>query len=1284
MKIKHLLIGLFAVAATVACKQDEPVETPSLEVSQESLELAAKAGEASFDVTANLAWTATADQDWVNLEPASGDASKDAVKVTVTADDNPTNEARTATVTVKAGDLTKTVALTQAAAEAEDPGTNPTVPEVTELYMLGQACDTGWAIDQMTAFELVDGLWVWEGNLKPDDGEGDSEVFCFMPQKVSGQWWPRFIPNADATAVTYTEEEIPNTYQVESDGYYKITVDPVTLAMTIERLSDRQAFVPQVTELYVLGDAVDTGWSLDHMPAFENNNGVFTWTGHLKANARYRFPMQRNYWPCLCATTDGSTVNYGINDPDETHYPIPQAGVWTITINLTNWASRSISFELVEADPETEPSYTVAGTFVSAEGYWKEAGAAGLMALEGDYYVAKGLDFKWRSSCYDDSANENWFEFKVVETGTWNGVGASGEHVANTAIDVTWGGGNINLHSPEGVYDVYFDEANLKVWVMKAGYAPGDEVPEDEQPEQPTITYVVAGTIDGDKWNNAGEKGRMTLEGDYYVAKNLTFATSHELYGDNKNFIEFKILHFGTWDCYGQVEAGNNSANTEIAVKWGGDNIAVDAPAGNYDVYFDKTNLKVWFMKAGYAPGDEVPEDEQPEEPQNPDYQVSELYMLGPGSDVGYNLGLITPFKKVDDVWVWEGNLYPNEPFRFQLAKDNQWAPSLTPSNDGKSVYRTEGQNSDYRVESAGFYKVTVNPLTGALDVEKLGDNRAKSLIYELFLIGNAVPAHGGEWKLQKDHPFTNVDGVFTWEGELVPGSIRPVPHVFDWKPTIQKKSDTELELVYDYSSSDITIAEAGKYTLVINAKDSDNITYTLTKHEEPKPEPVLTLAANEASVAADATSYEVALTANCAWEAVATDGVTVTPATGEGDATVTLTFAANEKTTTPVTRTVTFSAGEGLTAVLTLTQAAAEPKSITVADFLAAPVADDVYYRLKGTITSVANTSYGNFDLTDDTGTVYIYGLLSEDGATNKYWAASGAKLGDDITVLVPRAVYNSTPQGKNARFVELVSPGTRAFYTLSTEAVDFASAGGDQVVTVSAYNTDAAVTASSDNDKFAVSVNGYNVTITSEANEVEEKVSGNVTVKVGDLATKTVKVTLAAKPAEGVVEGGQDDFHTISSTNTSYVSGTTTAGWAYVNCAIFKGGATDSSPAFVMIGDAANRALCMNGKTSAVGTITSPTFSTGCGTLKFNYGLPFADTKIKFRVDIKQNGTVVKTFNVEKSSATKYTLYSHEEVINVSGDFQIVFTNLSPSNSTSNKDRTAVWDVEWTGYQE
>ena len=171
-------------------------------------------------------------------------------------------------------------------------------------------------------------------------------------------------------------------------------------------------------------------------------------------------------------------------------------------------------------------------------------------------------------------------------------------------------------------------------------------------------------------------------------------------------------------------------------------------------------------------------------------------------------------------------------------------------------------------------------------------------------------------------------------------------------------------------------------------------------------------------------------------------------------------------------------------------------------------------------------------------------------------------------------------------------------------------------------------------------------------------------------------------AEPSEP--KGGSDDFDTISNTNTSYVKTTTKAGWVAVNSAIFKGGTSDSSPAFKMIGDASNRALCMNGKTSAKGTITSPTLTTGCGTLKFNYGLPFSDTKIKFSVEIMQNGAVVKNFTVQNLSATKLTKYSFEEAVNVAGEFQIVFTNLSPSNSGSNKDRTAIWDVEWTGYAE
>ena len=208
--------------------------------------------------------------------------------------------------------------------------------------------------------------------------------------------------------------------------------------------------------------------------------------------------------------------------------------------------------------------------------------------------------------------------------------------------------------------------------------------------------------------------------------------------------------------------------------------------------------------------------------------------------------------------------------------------------------------------------------------------------------------------------------------------------------------------------------------------------------------------------------------------------------------------------------------------------------------------------------------------------------------------------------------------------------------------------------------------------------------ITLTFAENTTEEAIVYTATVKATGLNDIVLTVTQKGVPTgDEPVGGGTDDFDT-KSTSTNYATGKTTAGWNYKNCAILGGGTTDANPTFKIIGAASNRALCMNGKTSAVGSITSPVISDGCGTLKFNYALPYSDTKIKVRVDIMQGGAVAHTFTINKTSATKLTKYEHEEVVNVSGDFQIVFTNLSPSNSTSNKDRTAIWDIEWTGYAE
>ena len=92
----------------------------------------------------------------------------------------------------------------------------------------------------------------------------------------------------------------------------------------------------------------------------------------------------------------------------------------------------------------------------------------------------------------------------------------------------------------------------------------------------------------------------------------------------------------------------------------------------------------------------------------------------------------------------------------------------------------------------------------------------------------------------------------------------------------------------------------------------------------------------------------------------------------------------------------------------------------VSVAKFL--EMADTATeYVLTVKVSNVVNTQYGNFNLADETGTIYIYGLASPTGAA-QYWAESGVREGDTITVKGKYSVYNSSPQVKNAVYVSHV----------------------------------------------------------------------------------------------------------------------------------------------------------------------------------------------------------------------------------------------------------------------
>lgn len=106
------------------------------------------------------------------------------------------------------------------------------------------------------------------------------------------------------------------------------------------------------------------------------------------------------------------------------------------------------------------------------------------------------------------------------------------------------------------------------------------------------------------------------------------------------------------------------------------------------------------------------------------------------------------------------------------------------------------------------------------------------------------------------------------------------------------------------------------------------------------------------------------------------------------------------------------------------------DAKKVTVAEFNAAEVNDNVWYQLTGTVENLKDgDQYGNFDLKDETGSVYVYGLLSEKGGEKKKFqdlaAAKGIKNGSKITIIGTRGVFNDKIEVMNAYFVSIEGGG-------------------------------------------------------------------------------------------------------------------------------------------------------------------------------------------------------------------------------------------------------------------
>ena len=167
---------------------------------------------------------------------------------------------------------------------------------------------------------------------------------------------------------------------------------------------------------------------------------------------------------------------------------------------------------------------------------------------------------------------------------------------------------------------------------------------------------------------------------------------------------------------------------------------------------------------------------------------------------------------------------------------------------------------------------------------------------------------------------------------------------------------------------------------------------------------------------------------------------LTITPAQG-GAGEIEVTFKAEAATESKTAELKLVCANRVQRVTVQQITAKVETPLSTCAEVIEGP--DSKTYRVKGVVTAIANTTYGNWYLNDGTGEVYIYGTLDAKGA-EKNFESLGIEVGDVVTCEGPKTTYNTTIELVNVTVIDIEKSLIKVESVEPEDAV-IAKEGGD-----------------------------------------------------------------------------------------------------------------------------------------------------------------------------------------------------------------------------------------------
>jgi hypothetical protein len=611
-----------------------------------------------------------------------------------------------------------------------------------KLWVVGSY--NGWAHDTSNQFifDFAGTDAVYQGMIDFGEDHASNEF------KITGGAWGTdehsmngaHDPEAKTISLVAGGGDNINVYQAKR--FYHLTFDRA-LTLTADVSFD---------QIGVIGGFND--WGADVVMNFNKSKQRFYADVEFAADTEFKFRLDADWTISYGLGADGFlTSDNGANIP-------AKAGNYRVYLNMNNFGE--ITYELVagmygkdepvaggttEPEPEPEPTPFVGWGLIGGFNGW---GGDLALTSDGTYYVVKGVELEG--------------ELKFRKDADWAvnfGLAEGAEFVANEEIAMAQDGANINV--PAGTYDVYLDEANAKAWFITDGsYPGGGAAPEASE-------WGVVGVVNG--WNAPDITMYKTATEGLFVAYNIAMPDGG-----------FKIRANGEWNDaanYGLEKAGPVEVDHYYPVITGGGSGDMTLKAGNYDIWFDLNNEKVYIMTPGKPISEAVEGGAATPEPEP---EVTAWYLVG----------------NFNGWTVADAN--------YQFAKEGDWYVFKGFTADGQGVKLNAG---NWDVNRGGVF-VAANE---AIAIEHNGaDMMVAAGTYDVYMNADATELYFME---EGKTPGESSDAVTTPDGKqlkFVWADMMDAPSIVDLGVTTPGKLAICYDLAAVYGEEGLPEEMIGKY----------------------------------------------------------------------------------------------------------------------------------------------------------------------------------------------------------------------------------------------------------------------------------------------------------------------------------------------------------------------------------------------------------------------------------------------------------------------------------------